>query len=109
MSAIATWSSWNVAYICRLKSSLGFVTSALPPLSAQNSLASPSRQWRESSSWTSQGRHPGPPPALQKFLGPPQPPVAVVELLDEPGQPPGARLGHHHAQLRVPLENAPGE
>jgi len=29
-----------------LKSSLGFVTSALPPLSAQNSFASQSRQWR---------------------------------------------------------------
>src|SRR5262245_11144751 len=44
-----------------------------------------------------------------EFLGLPEPPVAVVELLDEPGEPAGAGLGHHHAQLRVPLENAPGE
>src|SRR5580765_1650571 len=44
-----------------------------------------------------------------ELLGLPQPPVAVVELLDEPGQPSGARLGHYDAQHRVPLENAPGE
>src|SRR6185369_11742817 len=39
----------------------------------------------------------------------PEPPVAVVELLDEPGQPSGAGLGHDHAQLRMSLEDAPGE
>src|SRR5262245_65185158 len=39
----------------------------------------------------------------------PESPVAIVELLDEPGQPPGARLGHHYAQPRVPLEDAPRE
>src|SRR5215469_7253679 len=44
-----------------------------------------------------------------EFLGLPEPPVAVIELLDEPRQPAGAGLGHHHAQLRVSLENAPGE
>src|SRR3989449_5647707 len=44
-----------------------------------------------------------------ELLGLPEPPVAPVELLDEPRQPSGAGLGHHHAQLRVPLENAPGE
>src|SRR5215813_113713 len=44
-----------------------------------------------------------------ELLGLPESPVAVVELLNEPGQPAGAGLGHHHAQLRVPLENAPGE
>src|SRR5262245_33216766 len=44
-----------------------------------------------------------------ELLGLPEPPVAPVELLDEPRQPSGAGLGHPHAQLRVPLENAPGE
>src|SRR5947207_4123951 len=44
-----------------------------------------------------------------ELLGLPEPPVAPVELLDEPGEPSGAGLGHHHAQPRVPLENAPGE
>src|SRR5205809_2959424 len=44
-----------------------------------------------------------------EFLGLPEPPVAPVELLDEPGEPSGAGLGHHHAQLRVSLEDAPGE
>src|SRR5438105_11144058 len=44
-----------------------------------------------------------------ELLGLPEPPVAVVELLDEPRQPSGAGLRHHDAQLRVPLENAPGE
>src|SRR5438552_29579 len=39
----------------------------------------------------------------------PEPPVAVVELLDEPGEPSGAGLGHHHAQSRMTLEDAPGE
>src|SRR6202008_1979546 len=39
----------------------------------------------------------------------PEPPVAVVELLDEPGKPSRAGLGHHHAQSRVALEDAPGE
>src|SRR5262244_3321954 len=38
-----------------------------------------------------------------------QPPVAVVELLNEPGQPSRARFGHDHAQSRVALEDAPGE
>src|SRR5437870_1947799 len=41
--------------------------------------------------------------------GLPEPPVAPVELLDEPGEPSGAGLGHDHAQLRMPLEDAPGE
>src|SRR5262252_4680189 len=44
-----------------------------------------------------------------ELLGLPEPPVAVVELLDEPRQPARAGLGHHHAQLRVALEDAPGE
>src|SRR5215475_10695276 len=44
-----------------------------------------------------------------ELLGLPEPPVAPVELLDEPRQPAGAGLGHHDTQLRVPLENAPGE
>src|SRR5215469_10572351 len=44
-----------------------------------------------------------------EFLGLPEPPVAVIELLDEPRQPAGAGLGHHHAQSRVSLEDAPGE
>src|SRR5262245_1105702 len=39
----------------------------------------------------------------------PQPPVAVVELLNEPGQPPGARLGHHDAQSAGALAKAPPE
>src|SRR5215472_4718397 len=39
----------------------------------------------------------------------PEPPVAVVELLNEPGEPSRAGLGHLHAQLRMPLEDAPGE
>src|SRR5207245_1004026 len=39
----------------------------------------------------------------------PDPPVAVVELLDEPGEPSGAGLRHHHAQSRMTLEDAPGE
>src|SRR6185369_13543181 len=39
----------------------------------------------------------------------PEPPVAVVELLDEPGQPSGAGLGHHHAQAGMALEDAPGK
>src|SRR5262245_32685305 len=37
----------------------------------------------------------------------PEPPVPVVELLDEPGQPSRAGLGHDHPQPRVPLEDAP--
>src|SRR5205809_3045482 len=44
-----------------------------------------------------------------EFLRFPQPPVAVIELLHEPGQPTGAGLGHHHPQFRVPLEDATGE
>ena len=44
-----------------------------------------------------------------EFLGFPQPPVAVVELLHQPGQPAGAGLGHHHLELRVAFEDAPGE
>src|SRR5690349_25102624 len=44
-----------------------------------------------------------------ELLGLPESPVAPVELLNEPRQPSGAGLGHHHPQLRVPLENAPGE
>src|SRR5262245_23214548 len=44
-----------------------------------------------------------------EFLRLPEPPVAVVELLHEPGQPSRAGLGHYHPQLRVALENAPGE
>src|SRR5205823_9229211 len=44
-----------------------------------------------------------------EFLRFPQPPVAVIELLHEPGQPAGAGLGHHHLQFWVPLEDAPGE
>src|SRR5207244_7059752 len=39
----------------------------------------------------------------------PESPVAVVELLNEPGEPSRAGLGHHHAQSRVALEDAPGE
>src|SRR5215510_801039 len=39
----------------------------------------------------------------------PEPPVAIVELLDQPGKPPRASLGHHHAQSRVTLEDAPDE
>src|SRR5206468_11886730 len=39
----------------------------------------------------------------------PEAPVAVVELLNEPGEPSRAGLGHHHAQSRVALEDAPGE
>src|SRR6202795_4720535 len=42
-----------------------------------------------------------------EVLGLPEPPVAVVELLDEPGEPPGAGLRHDYAELRVPLEDAP--
>src|SRR5499426_2591990 len=44
-----------------------------------------------------------------ELLGLPEPPVAPVELLDEPGQPSRPGLGHHDPQLRVPLEDAPGE
>src|SRR5262245_26562935 len=39
----------------------------------------------------------------------PEPPVAIVELLNEPREPSGARLRHHHPQLRMALEDAPGE
>src|SRR5206468_8063764 len=39
----------------------------------------------------------------------PEPPVAVVELLDEPGEPSRAGLGHHHAQSRMAFEDAPRE
>src|SRR5262249_58501263 len=50
-------------------------------------------------------------PALvgPEFLRFPEPPVTVIELLNEPREPSGAGLGHHHAQLRVTLEDAPGE
>ena len=44
-----------------------------------------------------------------ELLGLLQPPVAVVELLHQPGQPAGAGLGHHHLQLRVAFQDAPGE
>src|SRR5262245_246841 len=39
----------------------------------------------------------------------PEAPVAIVELLDEPREPSRAGLGHHDAQSRVPLEDAPRE
>src|SRR5438309_10359877 len=39
----------------------------------------------------------------------PESPVAIIELLNEPGEPSRAGLGHHHAQSRVALEDAPGE
>src|SRR5215472_12466276 len=35
--------------------------------------------------------------------------MAVIEFLNEPGQPAGTSLGHDHAQTRVAFENAPGE
>src|SRR5215475_7850878 len=35
--------------------------------------------------------------------------MAVVELLDEPGQPAGAALGDDDLELRMALEDAPGE
>src|SRR5215469_11406032 len=44
-----------------------------------------------------------------KFLGLPQPPVAVVELLHEPREPSGAALGDDDFELRVAFENAPGK
>src|SRR6266481_5015539 len=44
-----------------------------------------------------------------ELLGFPQPPMAVVELLDEPGQPARAGLRHDHAELRVAFEDAPSE
>src|SRR6266851_3105974 len=44
-----------------------------------------------------------------EILGFPQAPMAVVELLDQPGQPAGAGLGHHHLELGVTFEDAPGE
>src|SRR6516162_11402068 len=35
--------------------------------------------------------------------------MAVVELLDEPGEPARASLGHDHPELWVAFEDAPGE
>src|SRR5215813_15457322 len=45
-------------------------------------------------------------PELLRF---PETQVTVVELLDEPGEPSSAGLGHHHAQSRMPFEDAPRE
>src|SRR5262249_60455678 len=50
-----------------------------------------------------------PPLVGPDLLGLPERRVAVVELLDEPGQPYRAGLGPDDAQLRMPLEDAPGE
>src|ERR1700674_936619 len=44
-----------------------------------------------------------------EILGLPEAPMPVVEFLDEPGEPAGAGLGHHHLQFWVALEDAPGE
>src|SRR5215469_9058928 len=44
-----------------------------------------------------------------EFLGFPEPPMAVIKLLHEPGEPAGAGLGHDHLQPRMALQNAPGE
>src|SRR6185312_1165183 len=44
-----------------------------------------------------------------EILGFPQAPVAVVELLHEPGKPAGSGLRHDHLQLRMPFKDAPGE
>src|SRR6516162_3539869 len=44
-----------------------------------------------------------------ELLGFPQPPMAVVKLLDEPGEPARAGLGHDHPELWVAFEDAPGE
>src|SRR6266436_4387740 len=44
-----------------------------------------------------------------ELLGFPQPPMAIIELLDEPGEPARAGLRHDHPELRVAFEDAPGE
>src|SRR5215472_7363798 len=44
-----------------------------------------------------------------ELLGLPQPPVAVVELLHEPGQPAGAALGDDDFESRMAFEDAPGK
>src|SRR6516162_9319241 len=44
-----------------------------------------------------------------ELLGFPEPPMPIVELLDDPRQPARAGLRHDHAHLRMAFEDAPGE
>jgi len=47
-----------------------------------------------------------PVPIILRF---PQPPVAVVHFLDQPGQPAHAGFGDDDLQLRMPLQYSPGK